>query len=186
MDFRDVRIAKISSQRNMAILVAIILMLVVTSNFFLHDKMLTNTRPGRRKYGRKYGKERRMFPGQYYSSVEKSAPQANFAHTRHSSSNAAGRIAHTARGAPELRSSRRQGMTGPYPSSNILLRGQECDLSAAAEPECSEAAPFSWDCSALVDNDLSTRWAALHRPSKASFMGFAGTQTHYHSSVPNQ
>lgn len=170
LDFRDVRIAKISTQRNMAMGVAVILMLVVTGNFFLSDisdKMLTR-RTNTRKYGRKHGMDRRIIPSQYYSSVGQSATEANFVHSSNINNNAARR-------APELKSSRLQGMTGSNPSSDILVGGQEgaqrqvqeCDLSAAAQLECSQPAAFSWDCSALVDNDLSTRWAALPQPAKA-------------------
>ena len=46
--------------------------------------------------------------------------------------------------------------------------GAMCDLTAAAKPTCSRSALGSLDCTALVDDDLHTRWASLHRPSKAS------------------
>ena len=46
--------------------------------------------------------------------------------------------------------------------------GATCDLTAAAKPTCSRSALGSLDCTALVDDDLHTRWASLHRPAKAS------------------
>ena len=45
-------------------------------------------------------------------------------------------------------------------------QGGTCDLSAGAKPTCSQSASGSLGCSALVDNDLDTRWASQHRPAK--------------------
>ena len=57
-------------------------------------------------------------------------------------------------------------------TSTSSQQGDMCDLSAGAKPTCSQSASGSLDCSALVDNDLDTRWQSLLGRAKVIIIVF--------------
>ena len=168
VDPRDLHLAKVSTQRNLAMGVALVLVLFVSYSFVLHGTMLGDKgdyRP-RTRENRRMGR-----PGarrQHYRPVQKRTSEIN---SVYSSS-----VAHTTNHTPKSKHTRWHGVPGRNLSSGIRhetrggmqQRGQTCDLSAAAQAKCSHTAPYSLDCLALVDNNMHTRWSSLHRPAKAS------------------